>query len=97
MLHRALHFPHRIARQHAHQNRARGFAAPGATDKKAFALGSKAQQRQQHIAGIALGARQSEPRLFIADDKLRRRLALVFDIVMRRKNRGVDDPKIGLA
>ena len=67
VLHGPPHFAHRIAGQHAHQERAGGLAAAGAADKQAFPPRGKGQQRQQHETGIALRGGQGQAALAVAE------------------------------
>ncbi len=97
VLHRTPHFTHRIAGQHTHQYGARRPAPTGSADEEAFEPRRKGEQRQQHIARIALRRRQRQQALAIAYTKLRRWPVLILDVVVRADDRGVDDPEIGLA
>src|ERR1044072_5444806 len=86
----------RIARDDAHQNGARGFAAPRPSDQQTTAAQNEVQQRQQHKARIALIRRQNDAAFLIAESEYLRRPVIIFDVIIRTDDGVIDYPEISL-
>src|SRR6266540_269427 len=97
VLHRASDFPDSITPQHPHENRARRLSAARAADEKTFAPCGKGQYRQEDKARIALARRQGEAAPAVTEHECLRWALIVFHVVVRADDGGVDDPEIGLA
>ena len=96
MLHRFAYLVQRIARENAHQHRARRFAASRSANQQTFSAHRKIQQRQQNKTRITLRGGQIQLRFGIAERERLRRRVVVFNVVMRRNHRVIHNPKICL-